>query len=72
MTLKETWELLQLTPTQVAAQAGISVPTLYKMNRKERVSSRIVARVCEVLCISVEEYKNMQEDRGVKQHARSE
>lgn len=59
-TLKEIWESQGLTPTQVAAQAGISPSTLYKIARKEKVASRNLVRVLQVLGISRQQYENLR------------
>ena len=63
MTLKDVWEVRQLSPTEVAGQAGISLPTLYKMNRKERVHKNNIRAVCQVLGISEGEYKELEAER---------
>lgn len=60
MTLKDVWESKGLSPTQVAAQANISITTLYKMNRKEHVASRTIAAVCKALSITRDEYERLQ------------
>ncbi len=62
-TLRDVWERKGLSPTWVAAQASISTTTLYKMNRKEHVAERTVARVCEVLNISQQQYDALIADR---------
>jgi DNA-binding Xre family transcriptional regulator len=56
-TLRDLWKQQRLTSTEVAASAGISVPTLYKMNRKEQVTERNILAVCQVLGISRDEYE---------------
>jgi DNA-binding Xre family transcriptional regulator len=61
MTLKDVWEQKGLSPTQVAAQAGISTPTLYKMLHKEKVASRTIADVCRVLGITRKEYDKLEQ-----------
>jgi Cro/C1-type HTH DNA-binding domain len=51
-----------MTPTEVAGAAGISMPTLYKMARKERVHRNNVRAVCQVLGISEKEYNQLEAD----------
>jgi DNA-binding Xre family transcriptional regulator len=63
-TLKDLWEIDELTPTECAAKAGISVATLYKMNRKEHVSSSTVGSVCRVLGISRDVYALLAKGKG--------
>jgi len=63
MTLKELWEQQGYTPTQLAGQSGISVPTLYKMNRKDRVAPRTIDDVCRVLDITRQDYQNLEADK---------
>lgn len=63
MTLRELWEDRGFSPTQVAAQAGITTTTLYKMNRKESVSSRTIASVCHVLNITRDQYRELTEEK---------
>jgi len=50
-----------MNSTQVAAKANISIPTLYKLNRKEDegVALAIVKRVCAVLGLSLDEYDKL-------------
>jgi DNA-binding Xre family transcriptional regulator len=63
MTLKQVWEEKGLSPTEVAGRAGISTTTLYKMNRKERVNSRNIANVCNVLSITRQQYDELEADK---------
>jgi len=63
MTLRDIWESRGLSPTQVAGLANISATTLYKMNRKEHVSSRTIVDVCKVLGINKEKYESLQSDK---------
>ena len=63
MTLIELWERKGLSPTAVAAQAGISPTTLYKMARKEHVARRTIVRVCEVLGISRQDYEALDAEK---------
>ncbi len=58
-TLRDVWISKGMNSTQVAAKANISVPTLYKLNRKEDegVALAIVKRVCAVLGLSLNEYE---------------
>lgn len=63
MTLREVWERRGLSPTEVAGQAGISTPTLYKMNRRERVNPRNIIKVCEVLGITRQQYEALEADK---------
>lgn len=60
MTLKELWERRDMTPTEVAGQAGISLPTLYKMNRKENVHRNNIDAVCRVLGITRQQYNQLE------------
>lgn len=57
-TLRDIWISKGMTSTQVAAAAHCSVPTLYKMNRREDsgVAFGIIKRVCAVLGLSLNEY----------------
>lgn len=61
-TLKELWESKRLSPTQVAAAAGISIATLYKLNHKQRVSNRVTVSICEALGITKEQLEGLQAD----------
>jgi DNA-binding Xre family transcriptional regulator len=63
MTLREVWEGKGLTATDTAINAGISQTTLYKANRKEFVSRAVVARICQVLELSMEEFEALKPDR---------
>lgn len=49
-----------MTPTEVAGQAGISLPTLYKMNRKENVHRNNIDAVCRVLGITRQQYNQLE------------
>lgn len=61
MTLKELWEDKGFSPTQLAAQAGISTQTLYRMNKKDTsVSGKTIASVCRVLEITRKEYDQLE------------
>lgn len=67
MTLKDLWESRGILPTTLAGQAGISVPTLYKIARKEHALRNNVKAVCDVLGISLAEYQQLEaETKGVK------
>lgn len=55
-TLRDLWIARGMTSTRCAGLAGISTPTLYKMNRKEQVSMRTIDDVCRVLGITRAEY----------------
>jgi DNA-binding Xre family transcriptional regulator len=60
-TLRDVWIEKGMNSTEVAAQAHISVPTLYKLNRKEKgVAIGIVQRVCAVLGLSLDEYVTLE------------
>ena len=59
-TLRDLWQRKGMTSTRLAGQAGISVPTLYKMNRKEQVSMRTIDDVCRVLGITRAEYDALE------------
>jgi DNA-binding Xre family transcriptional regulator len=63
MTLRELWDSKGMSPTEVAGAAGISTPTLYKMNRKERVHKNNVRAVCQVLGISEKEYNQLEPEK---------
>lgn len=59
-TLRDVWTRKGLNSTQVAAQAGITTATLYRMNRKEEdVLFNKVQAVCKVLGISLDEYAQL-------------
>jgi len=51
-----------MNSTQVAAAARCSVPTLYKMNRREEkgVAFGIIKRVCAVLSLTLDEYDALE------------
>lgn len=55
-TLRGRWEQLDLTPILVCARARLSLPTLYKLNRKEPCSKHSVKAVCQALHISAAQY----------------
>ena len=59
-TLRDVWHSKGFRSEQVAAAAGCSIGTLYKLNRKgaegEGVAFGIVKRVCAVVGISLDEY----------------
>lgn len=59
-TLRDLWIGKNMTSAQVAGQAGISVPTLYRMNRKEGVNPRHLNAVCRVLGITRAEYDALE------------
>lgn len=59
-TLKDLWENRGLSSTQVAGMARISVPTLYKANRKENLNPQILFRICSVLGISKADYDKLE------------
>ncbi len=61
-TLKDLWENRGISPTQLAAQAGITTPTLYKMNKKERVAAASIVSVCKALGITRKQYDEL--DKG--------
>jgi DNA-binding Xre family transcriptional regulator len=63
LTLKELWQSKRLTPTQVAAQAGITTVTLYRMNRRKRVSLKSKVDVCKVLDITMDVYENLEAEK---------
>lgn len=63
-TLRDIWERKRLSPTEVAGLARISLPTLYKMNKKEGgVRKRTIRDVCEVLGITQEEYEDLEAEK---------
>jgi DNA-binding Xre family transcriptional regulator len=56
-TLRDVWQSKSMNSTQVAAAAGITTATLYRMNRKEEdVLFNKVQAVCKVLGMSLDEY----------------
>jgi predicted transcriptional regulator len=55
-TLRDIWIEQDLTSREAAKRAHIRHPTLYKMNRKERVSPRTIVKVCKALGITRAEY----------------
>jgi len=59
-TLRDLWKARGMTSTRLAGQAGISVPTLYKMNRKEQVAMRTIDDVCRVLGITRADYDALE------------
>ncbi len=62
-TLRDIWIAKGMNSTQVAAAAGCSIPTLYKLNRKggeeDGVAIGIVRRVCNVLGLSLDQYERL-------------
>ena len=59
-TLRDIWIDLGYSSTEVAALAKISPPTLYKMNRKEKVADATIVAVCRVLSITRAEYDALE------------
>lgn len=61
-TLRDVWISKGMNSTQAAAAARCSIPTLYKLNRREDegVAFGIVKRVCAVLGLSLEEYDALE------------
>jgi len=59
-TLRDLWIELDLTSAEVADRARITKPTLYKMNRKEKVSDRTIVRVCRILGITRAQYHELE------------
>ena len=64
MTLRELWEQKRLSPTELAGQARISVPTLYKINRKEPVREGNIKAVCRVLDITRDQFNELEKDNA--------
>lgn len=64
MTLKEKWESMSLSAMDVAAMARLSLPTVYKMNKKETVSNRSINDLCKALNITRSEYDGFTPDHG--------
>jgi DNA-binding Xre family transcriptional regulator len=62
MTLRDIWISKGMTSTQVAAAARCSIPTLYKMNRREEqgVAFGIIKRVCAVLGLTLDEFDRLE------------
>lgn len=58
-TLRDLWIERGWTSTRLAGLAGVSIATLYKMNRREKVSMRTIDDVCRVLKISRQEYDSL-------------
>jgi len=60
-TLQDVWKDRHLRPTEVAGQAGISLPTLYKMLRKDpSVQRHLIQDVCTVLGITLSQYDQLK------------
>ena len=60
-TLRDLWIAKGMSSTQVAGKANISVPTLYRMNRREEpVSLKTINDVCRVLGITRREYDALE------------
>lgn len=59
-TLRDLWMSKRLTSTEAAARAGISVPTLYKANRKEVIAERNIIAICQTLGITRAEYDALE------------
>jgi DNA-binding Xre family transcriptional regulator len=59
-TLRDLWIARGMTSTEVASRAGISVPTLYRANRKERVYNKNLKDICKVLGITLDEYNALE------------
>lgn len=59
-TLRDIWTQRGMTSTEVASRAGISVPTLYRANRKERVYPKNLKDICRVLNITLAEYDQLE------------
>jgi transcriptional regulator with XRE-family HTH domain len=51
-TIRQLREDAGLTTTELAAKAGVSVQTLYRIERGEPVSRMYVARVCKALNVA--------------------
>lgn len=63
-TLRDLWESKGLSPTELAARAGISQMTLYRMNRRDsNILARNIAKVCQQLGITREEYDRLEPDK---------
>lgn len=68
-TLRDIWKQKGMTSTQVAGLAGISVPSLYKLNRKEEdVNFSTVRAVCKVLGLSLDEFANLDPCPQAEKH----
>lgn len=59
-TLRDLWIWQGLSSRDAAKLAHIRHPTLYKMNRKERVSLRTMVKVCKALGITRAEYDALE------------
>ncbi len=60
-TLKSLWVSKGLTITLLAVHSGVSVPTIYRMNKKLPVRRHLVERVIPLLGITYEEYLQLQQ-----------
>lgn len=58
-TLKEVWVSKGMTEEDVAVKADVSVRTVSRINKGEKVQTRMLRRVCTALGLSVEEYNKM-------------
>ncbi len=64
MTLREVWEQAGFeSATEVAGRAGVSVPTVYNMLRKEPVQRRNMLKVCKVLDITEDMYRALEAEK---------
>jgi Cro/C1-type HTH DNA-binding domain len=64
MTLRELWEQEGFhSATEVAGHAGVSVPVVYKMLRKERVQRQNMLAVCRTLNITEDRYKALEAEK---------
>lgn len=60
-TLKDIWQRQELKPEEVAARAGVSIGTVYKVNRKDpKVRGDNLAKVLRALSISHEEFEQLE------------
>ena len=57
MTLKDIWEARDMTPEDVASKAGISIGTVWRANRKERLYPKNQRDLCAALGLTKEQYE---------------
>ncbi len=59
-TLRDVWRSKLFTSKALADQAGITRPTLYKMNRKEKVHPSFLKSVLDILGLSQADYDALE------------
>ena len=58
-TIKELWVSKGMTEEDVAVKADVSIRTVSRINKGDKVQTRMLRRVCTALGISVDEYNKM-------------